>query len=43
MEDPWHQGKDAVAVSFKIIGGKRVILQQPVMKSFWMAAGIGLE
>lgn len=42
-DDPWHQGGDATVVEFKIVGGKRVMLQQPVMKTFWIAAGMGLE
>jgi hypothetical protein len=42
-DDPWHQGSDAVTVHFKVVHGKRLIVQQPVMKTFWRAAGMALE
>jgi hypothetical protein len=42
-DDPWHQGGDAVSVRFAVINGKRVILQRPVVSTFWTAAGMALE
>jgi hypothetical protein len=42
-DDPWHNGGDAIVVQFKATNGKRVLLQRPVMETFWMAAGMGLE
>jgi len=42
-DDPWHQGGDATIVQFKITDRKRLLLQQPVMETFWMAAGMALE
>jgi hypothetical protein len=41
--DPWHKGGDATVVRFNITNRKRVLLQQPVMETFWMAAGMALE
>ena len=42
-DDPWHRGGDAVTVHFRIVDGKRVMQQQPVMHTFWIASGMDPE